>query len=213
MNPLKEKEVGAFLEAIKKDKYEKLYYVTLFTGMRQGEAIGLTWDSVLFEQGMLHLHHQLQKERKQGGKYRLVELKNSNGRFVQPASQVMAVLRKIKEEQTEKAKALGSKWNNPMGLVFVNEDGSHLSKITTYNHIKRIGKMIGKPELRFHDLRHSYAVLSLITGANLKTLSSQLGHATVAFTLDVYGHTTDSMRKDAADRMCTYIQSVTGDEK
>ena len=65
----------------------------------------------------------------------------------------------------------------------------------------------------FHDLRHSYAVLSLLTGANLKTLSSQLGHATVAFTLDVYGHTTDSMRKDAADRMCTYIQSVTGDEK
>ena len=72
---------------------------------------------------------------------------------------------------------------------------------------------MGKPDLRFHDLRQSYAVLSLQTGANLKTLQSQMGHATAAFTLDVYGHITDSMRQDAADRMSAYIRNITDDAK
>lgn len=98
-----------------------------------------------------------------------------------------------------------------MGLVFVNAQGGHLSKVTVYKHLKEIAKRMGKPEL-FHDLRHTYAVLSLQTGANLKTLSTQLGHATVAFTLDRYGHTTDPMRQDAADRMSVYIQDITGEK-
>ena len=57
------------------------------------------------------------------------------------------------------------------------------------------------------------AVLSLQTGANLKTLQTQMGHATAAFTLDVYGHITDSMRQDAADRMSAYIRNITDDAK
>ena len=99
-----------------------------------------------------------------------------------------------------------------MNLVFVNDQGEHLSKVTVYNHLKRLAKRMGKPQLRFHDLRHSYATLSLQTGANIKTVSSQLGHATTAFTLDRYGHTTDPMRQDAADRMCAFIQDITGEK-
>ena len=97
-------------------------------------------------------------------------------------------------------------------MVFVNAQGGHLSKVTVYKHLKAIAKRMGKPELRFHDLRHTYATLSLQTGANLKTVSTQLGHATVAFTLDRYGHTTDPMRQDAADRMSAYIQDITGEK-
>ena len=96
-----------------------------------------------------------------------------------------------------------------MNLVFVNRYGGHLSSVTVYNHLKAIAKQIGKPEFRFHDLRHTYATLSLQTGANIKTLSTQLGHATTAFTLDRYGHTTDPMRQDAAKRMSSYIQDIT----
>ena len=57
MHPLQGDEVARFLDAIKGDDFEDLYYVTLFTGMKQGEALGLTWDSVFFDQGCLHLHH------------------------------------------------------------------------------------------------------------------------------------------------------------
>ena len=211
MHPLVGAEVGRFLDEMKGDPYEDLYYVSLFTGMRQGEALGLTWDSIRFDCGVIHLQHQLQKERKKGGKHHLVALKNSEDRYVQPAPQVLDVLRRIKAAQDIMKRASGNTWNNEMGLVFVNARGGHLTKVTTYNHLKVIARRMGKPELRFHDLRHTYATLSLQTGANIKTVSTQLGHATTAFTLDRYGHTTDPMRQDAADRMSAFIREITNE--
>ena len=64
------------------------------------------------------------------------------------------------------------------------------------------------PTVRFHDLRHSYAVVSLKSGDDVKTVQENLGHATAAFTLDVYGHVTEKMKKDSADRMQAFIKSV-----
>ena len=66
------------------------------------------------------------------------------------------------------------------------------------------------PDLRFHDLRHTFATLSIQNGDDIKTVSESLGHATVAFTLDIYGHVTDQMRKDSADRMQRFYDSLGG---
>ena len=75
---------------------------------------------------------------------------------------------------------------------------------------KDIVKSIGRPDARFHDLRHSYAVAAIRSGDDIKTVQSNLGHATAAFTLDVYGHVTDKMKQESASRMETFIQSVSG---
>lgn len=210
MHPLQGDEIIRFLDAIKGDRFEAVYYVAMFTGMRQGEVLGLTWNSVLFENETIHLCHQLQKLRIKGGggTYHLVELKNSHDRYIQPAPEVMSLLKTIYNEQKVLVLSSEKTWHNDMNLVFVNNRGNHLASVTVYNHLKIIAKRIGKPELRFHDLRHTYATLSLQTGANIKTISSQLGHATTAFTLDRYGHTTDTMRKDAADRMSAFIHNI-----
>ena len=64
------------------------------------------------------------------------------------------------------------------------------------------------PQARFHDLRNSYAVVSLKSGDDVKTVQENLGHATAAFTLDVYGHVTEKMKKDSTDRMQAFIKSV-----
>ena len=64
------------------------------------------------------------------------------------------------------------------------------------------------PDVRFHDLRHSYAVASIRAGDDIKTVQENLGHATAAFTLDVYGHATEQMKRDSANRMQKYIQNV-----
>jgi len=64
---------------------------------------------------------------------------------------------------------------------------------------------------RFHELRHSYAVAAIRSGDDIKTVQGNLGHATAAFTLDVYGHVTDQMKRDSADRMQQYIQRVKKD--
>ena len=67
---------------------------------------------------------------------------------------------------------------------------------------------MGFPDLRFHDLRHQYAVISIKNGDDIKTIQGNLGHATAAFTLDVYGHVTEEMKRDSADRMENYMQAL-----
>ena len=59
-------------------------------------------------------------------------------------------------------------------------------------------------------MRHSYAVAAIRSGDDIKTIQSNLGHATAAFTLDVYGHVTDKMKQESASRMETFIKSVSG---
>ena len=76
-----------------------------------------------------------------------------------------------------------------------------------YRHFKRAATAIGRPDARFHDLRHSYAVAAIKSGDDIKTVQGNLGHATASFTLDVYGHVTEQMKRSSADRMEAFIQS------
>ena len=75
-------------------------------------------------------------------------------------------------------------------------------------NFKEIVAAIGRPDARFHDLRHSYAVASLRSGDDIKTVQGNLGHATAAFTLDVYRHVTYQMQEASAGRMQAYINDI-----
>lgn len=154
IHPMEQDKIGAFLTAIKGNKYELLYLVTLFTGMRQGEVLGLTWDCVDFTHNTLYVNKQLQKTKKVGGSYTLAPTKNSRARMVTAAPSVMALLKKQRSRQAQAQLLAGSGWDNRWGLVFTNELGGHLSHFTVYKHFKEAVRAIGLDEERFHDLRH-----------------------------------------------------------
>lgn len=107
---------------------------------------------------------------------------------------------------------MGEVWYDT-GFVFTDELGCPLAKATVYRAFKAVAASIGRPDARFHDLRHSYAVAALRSGDDIKTVQGNLGHATAAFTLDVYGHVTDQMRQESAARMDGYIKKVLGQGK
>lgn len=86
--------------------------------------------------------------------------------------------------------------------------GKHLVRRTVVKHFKAVAQRVGVPEARFHDLRHSFAVNSLQAGDDIKTVQANLGHATAAFTLDVYGHVTEKMKRDSATRMQRFYESI-----
>ena len=94
--------------------------------------------------------------------------------------------------------------------MFTDERGLHLTKSAVYRAFKKVAASIGRPDARFHDLRHSYAVAAIHSGDDIKTVQSNLGHATAAFTLDVYGHITDKMKQESSARMEQFIQSISG---
>ena len=205
IKPLENADISKLLEALKGDKYESLYTVDLFTGLRQGELLGLTWDSIDFKKGTMYIYRQLQFNK---GSYYFTSLKNGKTRTIALAPYVLNILRNQKAWQAEcQLKSYGM-WNNKDDLVFTNELGGHLTQNYTYRHFKKIVSNIGIPDARLHDLRHTFAVSSLQSGNDVKTVQEALGHHTAAFTLDVYGHVTEEMRKASADRLETFINSV-----
>lgn len=93
-------------------------------------------------------------------------------------------------------------------LVFTTSAGHYISPTSICYHFKKLAVDIGVPECRVHDLRHTFAVLSLQNGDDIKTVQDALGHATAAFTLDVYGHISERMKDDSASRMQAYIKKI-----
>ncbi len=210
MKTLTAKPLELFLKEIKGKPFEDLFFVAVFTGLRQAELLGLTWDCIDFENGFISVSKQLKRERKltRENEYHFDSLKNGKSRVVVPARVVFDVLRKVRRDQAENRLKYGSAFMNNDNLVFTDEIGTHLCHPTVWSNFKKRASAIGCPDLRFHDLRHSYATISLENGDDIKTVSENLGHATVAFTLDVYGHVTEKMKKQSADRMQEYINSI-----
>ena len=211
VKPLNEYQIADFLKAIKGHKYESMFLVALFTGIRQGEVCGLQWECVDFDDGTILIDKQLQslrgKTRGDSEKYSLVPTKNGKERTITAAPYVMELLWKTKQRQNANRKIWGKAFQEN-DLVFTDELGNRVTPQALYRAFKIIVTESGMPMVRFHDLRHSYAVISLKSGDDVKTVQENLGHATAAFTLDTYGHVTEKMKKDSANRMEAFIKSV-----
>ena len=200
-------DVSAFLRAIKGDEYELPLFVALFTGLRQGELLGLTWDCVDFEKGTLLINKQ--HNRAKGEKeFHFSPLKNSRPRCLTAASAVMDALKEQQRRQAQWATELGSAWDNSENLVFTTQMGRYINNKTIWMNFKRIVTELGMPELRFHDLRHTFSINSLQAGDDIKTVQENLGHATASFTLATYAHATLGMKRESASRMDAFIRSV-----
>ena len=202
-------DIGKFLTAIQGSKYEYPLFVAIFTGLRQGELLGLTWDCVDFEHGLLLINKQHNRV-KGDTEFRFASLKNDKARVLTVADEVIDVLKLQKQRQESWGAALGNGWENPDNLVFTTEFGRYINNKILYQNFKRIAKKLGKPGLRFHDLRHTYAVNSLRAGDDIKTVQENLGHVTASFTLSTYAHATPGMKRESAKRMTAFIRSVQG---
>lgn len=211
MSIIADSNIAPFLHAIKGDEFEDAIFVTMFTGMRESEVVGLTWDCIDFDEGTIRIYRQYSVERTIDGskpQYKFHTLKNNRARIVMPPSQVMDVLTEVKRKQEENRNNIPGGWMNRENFVFTNQIGDHLHTATLYNHLKRIVRSIGMDDVRFHDLRHTYATLAIENGCDMKTLSDSLGHATTAFTMDVYGHVTKQMKRKNAQQMERFLGVV-----
>lgn len=205
IKPLEDDELCAFLKEIRGDTYELVYFVTVFTGFRQGEVLGLTWDCVDFEKKTLLINKQHGK-RKGTCEYGFSSLKNDRPRVIEVADSVMDAQ---KERQQRWAARLKEGWGNSDNLVFTAEAGRYLCNQTVYLAFKKVARRLHLDAARFHDLRHTFAVNSLKSGDDIKTVQENSGCQTAAFTLDAYAHVTSGMKRESANRMDQHIHSVT----
>ena len=210
IEPLDAPEIKRLLDVLGDDVYSDVLRVDIFTGMREGEILGLQWSCVDFDRGTITIEKQLSRPRVKGEEYRFTSLKNDKPRTIQPAPFVMQILKRQRRRQAEQRIQAGGAWDDCgfPDLVFTSETGKYLNYTIVLRHLKKALEVAGLPEKRFHDLRHTYAVSSLQAGDDVKTVQENLGHHTAAFTLDQYGHVTESMRQASAQRMEAFINGL-----
>ncbi len=123
VHPLNDEQAAALLAAAKDTNVEYLLAVALFTGLRQSELLGLTWDAIDFTAGVIRVNKQLARAayRTEGP---FQSPKSGKARTITPAPAVMAALRKQRARQSETQLKAGPFWDNPYGLVFTTETGA-----------------------------------------------------------------------------------------
>lgn len=205
IKPMDDKQITALMNAAQGTEVEQLIKTALFTGCRLSELLGLTWDCV--GRDTITISKQLARpDQRADGPF--ISPKNGKSRTLTPAPLVLDALKAQKRMQTAARIKAGPLWDNAYNLVFTTETGAPVSQWK----IERVfSKILAAAELhgiRFHDLRHTYAVNAIRAGDDIKTVQGNLGHASAAFTLDRYGHFTERMKQDSAARMEGFIRGV-----
>ncbi|MGN0970655.1 MAG: tyrosine-type recombinase/integrase [Aristaeellaceae bacterium] len=206
IKPLTDQQASAMLAAAKGNIIENLVKLCLFTGLRISEALGLTWDCVDLDKRTITVDKQLvSRDHRHNGPF--ATPKNGLTRTITVAPSVVATLKDQLKRLAEMRLKAGPAWHNEYNTVFATPAGDLLSQSTAANNFKTILKKAGIDDVRFHDLRHTYAVNAIRAGDDIKTIQGNLGHATAAFTLDRYGHFTERMKEDSAARMEAFIHT------
>jgi integrase len=198
IRPLDREQVRAFLQAVSGDRLEALYVVAITAGLRAGELLGLKWEDVDLETGMLQIRRTLSEARSG----RIFEApKSGKGRCIRLTRRATEALRGHRTRQLEEKLQLGTLWQDN-GLVFASEVGTPIGGRNLIRHFKiRLGRA-GLPSMfRFHDLRHTCATLLLRQGVHVKFVQELLGHGDVSLTLNTYSHVLPDMGDAAAGAM------------
>lgn len=203
--PFTPDEARRLLHAIKGDRLEALYSVALTMGLRQGEALGLSWADVDLDMGYVRIARQLQRIH---GSPQLVEPKTERSRRTLAMPHMISnALKEHRSRQDRERSAANERWVES-GLVFTTPIGTPLDGTAVTKGFHQILDKAGLPQRRFHDLRHSCATLLLVQGVSPRVVMDLLGHSQIGLTMNTYSHVIPDLRRDAAQRMEELLQQV-----
>jgi len=191
-------QVKTFLDAAKAERLYPLFLLAIMTGMRRGEILGLKWDDINLNNGIVSIKRSIVRTSK-GPVVGEVKTEKSK-RAVSISETVIQALKTYRTVQAQELLMVGQK--NTDGWVFTREADprppypTHLNKI-----LKRIITQANLPKISFHDLRHTHATMLLSQGVNPKIVQERLGHSNISVTMDVYSHVMPGMQKQAADEL------------
>lgn len=197
MRTLTSGQALAFLRAARGNRYEALYVLAVSTGLRRGELFGLKWEDMDFGRGILSVRRSVSANGKA-----FKTTKTGRGRTLRVTPDTATALLAHRTRQQEHRALMGASWREH-GLVFPSLEGMPTN---ADNFVKRsfkpLLKKAGLPEIRFHDLRHTFATLLLPRPeVPSKVVQEMLGHSSIIMTLDTYSHVLPDMQGTAAEAM------------
>jgi integrase len=195
IQPLTPIEINSFLNAVSDMKYRTLFMLALFSGARQGELLGLKWSDIDWGKNQIHIQRTFNNDR-----WYDVKTPASNRR-VDLGPSIMSNLKEWKLACPP----------NDFDLVFPNSVGNPINHNNLINrNFKPALEKTRLPNIRFHDLRHTYASLLIEQGENVKYIQSQLGDSSPTVTLNVYCHLMKPVNQEAAMKLENTIFKING---
>jgi integrase len=190
-------QIGRFLAEADKAGYLAMFYLELTSGLRRGELLALLWTDVDTTKCTISVSKQVIRV---NGELKVLPPKTKN-----------AVRRIVLPRQTVELLITEHERHPDHSLLFPSpKSGTYLDPPAVARKMKTLLKRAGIDEIRFHDLRHTFATLSLQNGVDVKTLSHTLGHYSAGFTLDTYTHVTSQMQEDAARKIGGFMAAAQG---
>jgi integrase len=191
------------------DRFEALYVVAVFTGMRPGELLALRWSDLVLDgpEPEARVRRSLSKD--DSGHRIFKRTKTEKGRSVSLMPQVVEALSAHRRRQAEERLRYSGLWQD-QDLVFPNKTGAPMDwdHLTARNY-RPLREAAGLPKnTRFYDLRHTFATLMLEQGENPKVVQEILGHSQITHTMDTYSHVTPNMQGAAFGRLGKRLQGM-----
>lgn len=198
VEPIPAAEVVKILAAAEGTPYGARWSVALALGLRPAEALGLRWEDLDLDAGVLHVRQQLQRVKGQG----LVATspKSEKGkRWMNLPPTLLVALKAHRKAQNEARLRAGDHWHDT-GLVFTLDDGRGVDARLDRRRWHALLDAAGVPQRRLYDARHSAATLLLVQGVDVRTVMALLGHSQISVTMK-YQHAVDELRSAAAAKI------------
>ena len=207
MEPLTKQEAQTLIEKTKNHPLGAIIQISITTGMRRGETLGLKWSDINFANGEVKIQRSLKEHRTKqtddSWKTSIGEddVKTRNSKRTLPFGEsTIEVLKREKRRQSERKMVAGDVWKDN-DFVFTNDIGGPLNPNGVSKRFSKLLARMGYRHIRFHDLRHSTAFLLLEAGTPLEEVSQLLGHSSIAITKDIYAPYVPALSNRALARM------------
>ena len=191
------------------DRFEALYVVAVFTGMRPGELLALRWSDLVLDGPKPEARVRRSLSKDDSGRHIFKRTKTEKGRSVSLMPQVVEALSTHRRRQAEERLRYSGLWQD-QDLVFPNTTGAPMDwdNLTARNY-RPLREAAGLPKnTRFYDLRHTFATLMLEQGENPKVVQEILGHSQITHTMDTYSHVTPNMQGAAFGRLGERLKGI-----
>jgi integrase len=184
----------AILAAVEGHWLEPLVIVAMGTGMRLGELLALRWADVAG--GRIRVTGSLRPTASRtGDRHELARSEPKTARSIRTLEPAPFVLEALELQRRRQVAAAASPY------VFTTQAGAFLDPRNVTKAFQLELKRAGLPPMRFHDLRHAYATLSLTAGVPLRVVQEALGHTSIALTAAVYAHVMPELQREAGRRL------------